>query len=71
METNHLEEKIIEIPTPISVTFENRCYYCKKTFTGTDYLYNYCPYCGVSTVSAKRYQEFLESIIGDRDENGN
>lgn len=69
MEKNPLEEKIIEIPTPISITFEGRCYNCKRVFSSTDYLYNYCPYCGASTVSAKRYQEFLESIIRSEDEN--
>lgn len=58
MESSFLEEKIIEIPTPISITFENR-----KKFVSTDYSYNYCPYCGASTVSAKQYQEFLELII--------
>ena len=69
MENNSLEEKIIEIPTPISITFESRCYNCKRAFSSTDYLYNYCPYCGASTVSAKRYQEFLELITRGEDEN--
>lgn len=46
MENSFLEEKIIEIPTPISITFENRCHNCKKKFVSTDYSYNYCPYCG-------------------------
>lgn len=63
MESSFLEEKIIEIPTLISITFENRCHNCKKKFVSTDYSYNYCPYCGASTVSAKQYQEFLELII--------
>lgn len=63
MKNNPLEEKIIEIPTPISITFESRCYNCKRAFSSTDYIYNYCPYCGASTVSKKRYKEFLESII--------
>lgn len=63
MENSSFDIEAIEIPTPISVTFENRCHNCKKKIVSTDYSYNYCPYCGASTVSAKRYQEFLESII--------
>lgn len=71
MEDSSFDIEAIEIPIPISITFENRCHNCKRTFTSIDYSYNYCPYCGASTLSAKRYQEFLESVIGSRDKNGN
>ena len=46
MENSSFDVEAIEIPTPISITFENRCYNCKRTFTSIDYSYNYCPYCG-------------------------
>lgn len=63
MENSSLDIEVIEIPTPKSIIFENRCHNCKRAFISADYSYSYCPYCGVSIVSAKRYQEFLESII--------
>lgn len=71
MGNDTLDVEVIEIPAPISVIFENRCHNCKRTIINNGYSYTYCPYCGVSTVSAKRYQEFLESILGDKNENGN
>lgn len=71
MENDTLDVEVIKVPTPISVIFENRCHNCKKTIISNDYSYSYCPYCGASTVSAKRYQEFLESILGDRDRDRN
>ena len=46
MENSSFDVEAIEIPTPISITFENRCHDCKRTFTSIDYSYNYCPYCG-------------------------
>lgn len=66
---NVSDVEVIEIPTPISITFENRCHNCKRTFISVDYSYSHCPYCGAGTVSAKQYQEFLESIIKGEDEN--
>lgn len=46
MENSSFDVEAIEIPTPISITFENRCHNCKRAFTSIDYSYNYCPYCG-------------------------
>lgn len=46
MENSSFDVEAIEIPTPTSITFENRCHNCKRAFTSIDYSYNYCPYCG-------------------------
>lgn len=46
MENSFFDVEAIEIPTPISITFENRCHNCKRAFASIDYSYNYCPYCG-------------------------
>lgn len=50
MENSSFDIEVIEIPTPISVTFENRCHNCKKKIVSTDYSYNYCPYCGAKKI---------------------
>lgn len=50
MENSSFDIEAIEIPTPISVTFENRCHNCKKKIVSTDYSYNYCPYCGAKKI---------------------
>lgn len=50
MENESLNVETIEIPTPISITFENRCYNCKRIFISSDYSYSYCPYCGDKSI---------------------
>lgn len=60
----------MEIEPPASGMILERKDYCGSCGKYIPlHFWIYCPYCGASTVSAKRYQEFLESITRGEDEN--